>query len=323
MTTPESNAVTIHIGMPKSASTFLQEHLWKRCDALISCIPTDINNANEEPGCEKKVAMVLHGLMRLEENQFKSRRNEFKELVNAFMDRPGPKVISNEGFASANYDPFGWHSRIVIASRLKDLFPDAKILMIARNQWDFLISWFIQMRNTGQNFARVRTLKDMFEYETHLETLGISSLWGLCDYDELYQAYADIFGANSLHVLAYEMLREDGEAFVSQVTKIVGLTDGDASMGKSDPTVSENARHTWSSIWVRSLGRRMPLLSGMLPEQVKQSVTRISGLAGKAQPRLSEQHMEFITERYTESNRRFSNLSGLDLKRFKYPGFSA
>lgn len=323
MTNLNSSAITIHIGMPKSASTFLQEHLWKQCASLITCIPPDINGVSGGLGCEKNVAMVLHGLMRLEENQFKKRRSEFKEIIGAFMERPGPKVVSNEGLASANYDPFGWHSRIVIASRLKDLFPDAKILLVSRNQRDFLISWFIQMRSTGQNFARVRTLSNMFEYEMHLETLGISSLWGLCDYDEVYQAYADVFGASSLRVLAYEMLREDGKAFVSQVMQIIGLTDGHTTVNTINPTVSVNARHTWSSIWMRALGRRIPVLSNMLPDQVKQKVMWIGGRIGKAQPTLSKYHMEFITQRYSESNRRFSESSGLDLQRFNYIGFSA
>lgn len=322
------DGVTIHIGMPKSASTFLQESIWKTEPSLSACIPPVSGRpyeaaANPVLPVTERMADLVTAVMRLEDRQFQANLPAFVEVADEFRRSARFQVISNEGLACANYAPYGWNSRSVIARRLKDLFPDAKVLLITRNQFDFFTSWFVQMRNTGENLARCRTLVELFDYQMELETLGISSLWGLCDYDELYATYAEVFGPASLNLIPFELLKSDPVGFLDAVAGVVGAGRGGAGRedGSNDQkSKAVNVRHSWLSMGLKNLGRRLPGLKQHVSEDIKQGLLQLAVRTAKAEPKISDTHRRFIAQRYSQGNQWLAQNCGLDLARYGYPG---
>lgn len=324
MTDSQQGGTTIHIGMPKSASTFLQEAIWQSDPSLSACIPPVSGRpyeaaSNQALPIADRMADVITAVMRLEDRQYQVNKSTFQETADEFTHSAQFQVISNEGLACANYAPYGWNSRSVIAYRLKELFPNARILLVTRNQFDFFPSWFVQMKNTGQNFARCRTLSDLCDYQIELETLGISSLWGLCDYDELFNAYADVFGSEAVHTIPFELLKVDSDGFLEAVRKVVG-SGRSTNGGNDDRKKPVNVRHSWLSMWLKSLGRRAPGLKRHVSGKVKQGVLHIAARTAKAQPEISAPHRRFIAQRYALGNNWLARTQGLDLNRYGYPG---
>jgi len=321
-----TNGITIHIGMPKSASTFLQESIWKQDERILSCLPGTSNRSFSVPTDEMRpiavqMGEVLTDIMRLEDHKYDMNHHLFSDVAKSFQESNRFKLISNEGLACANYAPYAWNSRSIIATRLASLFPKAKILIIIRNQKEFFPSWFVQMKNTGQNLTRQHTFIEMLEDQIELEKMGISSLWGLCDYDELYSAYAKAFGAESVHVIPYELLKDNAQEFMYRVNDIVGLA-GNQQTNDTDKasSVVVNARHSRLSMWVKKMGRKHPSVKQVIPDLAKEALLKIAALSPKAQPTITTAHEQFLNIRYAKGNKWLSEKCGLDLSIYKYPG---
>lgn len=120
------SSTIIHIGMPRTATTFFQQSVFPKL--------TDYDYFGIETTHFNDVFNQL---------QFADDSFYDKELVKAFTKDWSTKnvILSNEGFIGQSY-PFNYINRSIIANRLSEIFPDAKILLVLRNQIDLIASLY-------------------------------------------------------------------------------------------------------------------------------------------------------------------------------------
>lgn len=117
-------------------------------------------------------------------------------------------LISEETLSGYLFN--GGADRPRTAGRLSRAFPNARILLVVREQGGFLRSLYHQyVANGGYRSFRDFCLSDDVE--------GAASPLAFAEYDHLVAAYAEAFGIGQITVLPFERLRSEPEAFLADV----------------------------------------------------------------------------------------------------------
>lgn len=141
--------VYIHIGMPRTATTFFQHKVFPGLSGF-SYYGTETTHYSE----------IFNKLLYADDSFYDS--SIFETFLNS--TKPNNLILSNELFCGQS-TYFNFANRTTIANRLHELFPKAKILLVLRNQVDLLqslyainVQWketkkideFIWMNNSGK-----------------------------------------------------------------------------------------------------------------------------------------------------------------------------
>lgn len=120
------NNTIIHIGMPRTATTFFQQNVFPFLPNY-TCYDLETTHFND-----------IFNQLQFADDTFYN-----KDKVIDFTKNWKNKniVISNENFVGQSYF-FNYINRSLIAKRLSEIFPDAKILLVLRNQVDLLASLY-------------------------------------------------------------------------------------------------------------------------------------------------------------------------------------
>ncbi len=118
----------IHLGANKTASTLLQRRLF-----------SNIKNSiyfGQDSNVIKDSFEIINSIIFADDNEFLDLSiKKYLESYN-FYDLNQNRIISSEDLIS-NPHP------TTIAKRIKNLFPEAKLLLIIRNQIDAISSWYL------------------------------------------------------------------------------------------------------------------------------------------------------------------------------------
>lgn len=116
----------IHIGMPRTATTFFQKNIFPNIGGY------------EYHGLE-----TTHFSEAFNQLQFADDSFYDKNIVEKYAEKWSDKnvILSNEGFIGQSYN-LNYINRSIIANRLSELFPQAKILLVLRNQIDLIASLY-------------------------------------------------------------------------------------------------------------------------------------------------------------------------------------
>ena len=155
--------VFIHIGMPRTGSTFLQTKIFPTIEGVEFIGPpyTQYGNAFNE--------LLFADDTFYDEQKIRSELNSIK----------GEKLlISNENFIGQSIY-FNHINRTTIANRLKNIFPDATIILYLRNQLDLLkslysISVMWGEYKTFEQFIYLHS--DSFDYADHQNKQTINDI---------------------------------------------------------------------------------------------------------------------------------------------------
>jgi hypothetical protein len=96
-----------------------------------------------------------------------------------------------------------------IAERLRSLFPDAEILFTTRNQLDYVVSSYLNLKRNYALLAQrpIEPFDRWFEgNHTQVANLFLRNL----DYSQAIRTYIDVFGRDSVFVIPLELLLHDG-----------------------------------------------------------------------------------------------------------------
>lgn len=228
----------------------------------------------------------------------------------------GKVLISWEAFTHNVAD------RGLIAARLKELFPDAKILFVIRNQLDSIESMYhFLVEQGGGNInpaygrPSVRSLRawlsdqEDFSYRSYLETLR---------YDEMYGLYAGLFSAENVKVLLFEDLQKNPQDFLDELGAFlsVGHIPADLMQKRNARASAALVRAFKIRNWLRSNGVNLAV-PGFISAPVKKV---LSGMGGRSAPdRLSSEEREVLAARYRDGNARLQVHTGKDLGACGYP----
>lgn len=300
----------IHIGGNKTASTLLQRRLFSKHSA--------IRYLGEDCEGYSDLRPLLNSLVSDDDSHF-----DFARAKEVFADRFAPSdhdaicVYSNEDIMTSPLPS-------VCAARLKELMPEAEIVMVIRNQLTTWPSWYANhgayLKQVPRSYWRKHvTLDEWLEYcfsfpnQTPVEAMN---------YDRYYEIFSEQFGPDRVRVLIYEDLLADPDAYYRQWAALLRISE--QSVQQYVATHVERARNSarrmhydrWSSrlSWVPGLSSMQALiLSSFKP------VSAWLDAGPAATVDLPEAWIARISNYYHESNTKLAERTRLDLGSYGYP----
>ena len=307
--------VYIHVGYPKNASTMLQTDIFPNLPGFTyGGRSYGTERAFATAGLDEAIRSIsLEDSLRYDPSKV---RGQVAQALAQLVPANGRLLISWEAFMHNITD------RGLIATRLKELFPNAKILFIIRNQLDsiesmyhFLVAQGGGNINPAYGRPSVRSLKawlsdqEDFSYRSYLETLK---------YDEMYALYARLFSSENVKVLLFEDLKQAPQDFLDELGKFLGT--GQIQTGLMQ---QRNARASAGMgrifklrNWLHSSG-----LNFAVPRFISGSLKKLllAMWGGHVQERLCSTQREAFAARYRKGNARLQAVTGKDLGASGYP----
>ena len=141
--------VCFHIGFPKSASTTLQKHLFDRHSEInfLGIYPTG-NIGQDSNAINNKTLYLINKNLQTFHTQmtecegveyFNINKSKLIKGIYCLLDKKKLNLFSNERFSSVL---FSHPDRAQKAQNIKQIFPNAKILVVIRNQIDIIKSQY-------------------------------------------------------------------------------------------------------------------------------------------------------------------------------------
>ncbi len=190
----ELQQTIIHVGYPKCASTFLGKNIFPNLNVNFIRMRDQHKSREITEYCKKNGfdPSVLSTWL----DQYK------KKSLNT-------TILSFSGFSGDAHGTIKDIDPFIIANNLKLTFPNAKILIIIRNQLSYITSLYA---------FRV-TLKGLEtrSFENFLAQEGERGLFDKLEYHNLIGHYINLFGNNNVLVLPVELLSKDSHRFIEKI----------------------------------------------------------------------------------------------------------
>jgi len=306
----------VHIGYPKTASTWLQTHLFPRLSShryVPDKLTEDILMKDSALGFDPEAA-----------------RGRLDELGAA--DKP--LVLSHEGLVGHMHSGglFGYFTQ-GMAHRIHRVLPDAHILLLCRRQESMLATAYRQYIRKGGTHTPARYLYPGRHGHRRLGTARKVPLfcWDHLDYSLPVRLYEELFGRERVHVRPFEALVEAPEAFADDLCQSLGLERGEAP-------IEDRRENPALGAHLLRLGRQLNRLSdksvadktclvNLFPNQAVLrfllEAINIRPIAGRKLTEadiLTDAIRADAADYFAAGNRWLAEAHGLPLERYGYPG---
>lgn len=311
------SSVVLHVGFHKTASVWLREQIF--CNTRQG-FETPLKTRDE-------LWKLLVGPSCLEFDAARA-ASALRPKLAAVAEAGRTPAVSWQRLSGAP-DSGGYDSAI-IARRLRAVFPDARVLLVVREQRSAIRSTYAQYFRA----AGPLTLRGYLYSTPHglpRTPVANAAYWR---YDLLAHLYRELYGAENVLVLPYEWFKEEPEAFVEAVRRFGGVRlDGEpprpefgAVSNRSYSALCGLMALPWNrltaddrispgSLWPSKRVHRWGLRALFrLDEWV------LARLAGPVERRWSEEIERFCRGRYEEGNRRLAEIAGHPLGGYGYAG---
>ncbi len=315
------NNILVHIGYHKTGTTWMQNELFGSISDVF--IPLS-QNKNRPSTLAKSFIFDKEGYLL---NSFDANEKTIREDLG---ELPGSKnynedkilVMSHERL-SGNPHSSGFDSSL-IAGRIANIFPNAKILIIIREQSSWILSNYFQYLSIGGTHS----LKEYLNIKYDGKRPGFSP--SHIEYHHLIQDYRARFGKQKVLVLPYELLHLDSTFFIKHIEAFIEKKismdhiDFDKRYNiKNDHYINYKLRslnryiHSSSVNNYSSLNNKVSkflamslvkLLSKFLPKSINKSFKK----------KLKKEIIEWSQDRFANSNRIIQDIMEIDLERFGY-----
>ncbi|MBF2072760.1 MAG: sulfotransferase [Synechococcales cyanobacterium C42_A2020_086] len=302
----------IHIGYPKTASTWLQQTIFNNIEAgFLSPWGTTSGLAVDQ--------FITTNSFRFSPKQTYA---VFEPGLMAAAQQSLIPVLSQEMLSCDQVAGRYWGKEV--ADRLYAVFPDAHILILIREQKSMIYSSYGQyIKNGGmrsiQQFVCAEVMPVGFSPICRLDCL---------EYDLLISYYQELFGQEHVLVLPFEWLKNSPQTFVNRILNFVGI--------RKRIDLVTAARNVSYKAFTLSLLRKMNLflppphlnLLSSEPEPWSWKLAwKILSAADRWLPervhRVEEERLkhyiaDYVGSKFASSNQRTSQLIGMDLAKFGY-----
>jgi hypothetical protein len=195
-----------------------------------------------------------------------------------------------------------------IAGRVKETLPEAKILLVLRNQVDWMRSAYLHHM---ENLPRGRDTFGDF-----LTTPQGKLVAGASQFDVAIAAFQERFGRDRVHVMLLEELQTDQATVLQKLCRFLDVeympytpVQSDRNTGKG---VAVGRAVRFASRW------RLDKLAKTFPSPLRKYSRRAAALLFRKDV-ISPQQQQLIRSFSAASNNRTARLTGLDLALFGYP----
>ena len=205
--------ITIHVGLPKTATTSLQEKVFAAHPGVAYLGPKA-----DYPEFDKVMA-TLSFAESLNYDAARSARI-VKDLLSSFTYEEKPLVASYEVLTAQGRD------RRLKAERLKALFPNARIVITVRRPEDMLVSMYFQwLKGFGGKRLEAPSLEAWLDQDWRDAWRGN---FLRLQYEKVLELYRSLFGRENVLLLFFEDLVDDRAKFARQLSEFIG-TDSEAT----------------------------------------------------------------------------------------------
>ena len=305
-----AKAPLVHIGYHKTGSTWFQQCLFNRADAGY-CQTPDRNVIPEQ--------LVLPRALEFDAGEA---ARHFAPLLDEGRANNATPVVSHERL-SGNPHSGGYDSKEV-AQRIATVFPNARILIVIREQRSMIASTYKQFVREGGAVSVRRYLHPAPSGRFRVPLFTFAYF----EYHRLIQLYQELFGADRVCVIPFEAFRKDSMAVCKQICDFTGDSMPDVihserrnvGMGGLSMAVQRRTNFLFSRDTVNPAAPlHSVLITGGL-RRLMRVVDRVgqSTLGSWIDGRMKSVIRECIGDRYRESNARTSALIGTDLSQFGY-----
>jgi len=303
--------IVIHIGAPKTASTTLQKCLFAKHNELhffgedgAGCV-----NANDRE--------IINSMVFDDDFHF-----PYDECARLFQAHSG--LEPQKTLIYSNGDVMTGRVPTLCARRLHSFLPDAEILLVIRNQFTAIPSFYA---NHGvylkpappYHFQRYVSFDDWMRFCTIFIKYGPLTCYF---YNTTLKLYSDLFGKDKIHILLFEEFIQEQKTFVRKLCHILDIEPLDAFrliMGgherkRNTGRMLRYHRFRSSFFWKVPLSRYFPgghLISSMLWRFLK------SG--SPANVPVPNDWRNKIIELYKDGNTKIAKEYHLPLKEHGYP----
>ena len=311
----------IHIGYHKTGTTWLQRELFLPESDIFSPIT---NRADGSSSLALDFVYNEDGyLINSFDNNEKAIQNSLDDILDTIeiQDLKIP-VISHERL-SGNPQSSGFDAYIV-ARRLHNFFPEAKILIVIREQCSWILSNYFQYLSIGGNHHLEKYLKIKYDGKRP----GFSP--GHVEFHHLIKDYQSRYSADNVLVIPYEIFDRDKELFFNQLGKFIGkdLSTMDLDYGKKihartnhylnyrlkflNPYLNSSSVNNYSAL-VNPISKKIitkgkNALAYAIPDKLNKSTKE----------KLLKRIRDWAGDRFKESNKITSELTGINLSELGY-----
>lgn len=282
----------IHIGFPKTASTWLQDLFaahpeicfvykpkffhWDDCfskgkDFYLSLFkPTDANKISLDSDEQYSVG-IRHGAFNWDCCYKPQHSKKFADHARKFSLPPDQELI---------------------AKRIHQTLPDAKIIMVLRNQPDWLISRYKHFLIKGESRAFREFIKDQ-------SVLKPAFYYSIVDF------YFKLFGRGNVLVIFYEELIAEPEKFLNKISDFMGISKFDYEKANKKSRVGLTNRGAKIIQKINLAGSMAPVISKpifYLDRKVFKKMQDVSLVPAKEK--------QALADFYAKDNQKLSELLG-------------
>ena len=306
----------IHIGFHKTGSSLLQRQVF----------------ASREAGFfqPNNKAELIHRAFILRDPGQSCEPGALAELYRAHttaLSQDQVMVLSHERLSG--YPASGGYDQFDIANRLAEGFPEAKVLIVIREQSSAMLSMYLQTISDGSALS-LKEFLDPPEAHIRRQPLFRKSFYA---YDALIAHYQALFGEHKVKVLPYEWLRIQPGQFASELMKFSGAKPRpdldvnqlvDSPLNPSLPVAFQMIRRQSNKLLRSQLSNSGPIMIPATSVQaaVKKIRPALAPLSIFDAP-LKRRFQKFIAPHtdgvYGDSNSKVEALTGLDLGSLGYP----
>jgi hypothetical protein len=313
--------ILIHIGYHKTATSWLQRYLFGRRDrGFCPVAPADGLTAKQA------AKFMSHYFVYDQDGKllspFRSRAEEIRDFMAALQVPDSLVPVMSAERLSGNPHASGFDAK-VIAERLVDSFPDARILIVIREQTSMILSTYFQFLKTGGDLSLEAYLGE--EYDGRRPGFAPANL----EYHRLIGHYQEQFGAANVHVLPYETFSADGPRAIAELADFAGAQvtaelEFDVVPNRGLPRLVEyRTRLLNPLIRPTSLNAYSPWAMPLAEKPVRwlrQATASVlpPGAERKFVAKLREDIQANTEGRYGDSNKRTAELIGIDLSALGY-----
>lgn len=271
-----TNTPVVYIGYPKAASTYVENYLNAHPGVQVDRldIPNlDVPTEPHRPATDDKVQICINE--KIAESLIVARGNVVDKKT---MFTPGIwSAVSQE----IRCDPDE------MARRIKALCPTGRVLIVIRDQADWLGSsyrYFLPRLPSGS-----RSFGDFCSTPRGVAYLEAGH------YDRTIRAYGDVFGLHNLCVIRFEQLRRAPDDFVGEICRFLGV---------GAPAAPRTAVNQSSSVAVSQIRQRLPVLE-KIPAPIRRRLRSVAGILPTSGASVLSMDMQSaIKAFYTASNQR-------------------
>jgi hypothetical protein len=249
-----------------------------------------------------------------------SSRAAFEPLLRSIEGDGLFPVVSFERFSG---NPFsGGYDSKEIADRLVEVFPEARVLAVVREQRSMIVSTYKQYVREGGALPPRRFLHSPASKSMRVPWFDLRHF----EYHHLLSYYRRLFGPDAVLALTYEQFVADPSAFVEQIARFAGRPLGsdvlaslpfDAKANPGPPATAIAARRLLNGLGVCTDLNPAPLFPSPAVRRLGKRIDRVAlaprRIVVREEAKLRQIVADAVGDRYVESNRRTAGLTGIDL----------